>query len=95
MELRDIIIKPIVTEKSSLLKEKENKYVFKVAKKATKGQIKEAVQKLFKVEVLGVHTAIIPGKEKRMGAHAGMRTDWKKAIVAIKKGQEIKVIEEV
>lgn len=95
MELRDVIIKPIVTEKSSFLKEKENKYVFKVLKKSTKGQIKEAVQKLFKVEVLSVHTAIIPGKEKRMGAHSGMRADWKKAIVAIKKGQEIKVIEEV
>jgi large subunit ribosomal protein L23 len=76
------------------LKEKENKYVFAVAKDATKGQIKEAIQSLFKVEVGSVHTSIVPGKLKRMGAHSGFRADWKKAIVKIKNGQEIKIAEE-
>ncbi len=94
MELREIIKKPLITEKAAMLKDKENKYVFAVHKEATKGQIKEAIQTLFKVEVAGVHTCIVPGKLKRMGAHAGYRSDWKKAIVKIKNGQEIKIVEE-
>ena len=94
MELRDIIKKPLVTEKAAMLKEKENKYIFAVAKEATKGQIKDAVQTLFKVDVAGVHTSIMPCKLKRMGAHSGFRADWKKAIVKIKNGQEIKIAEE-
>jgi large subunit ribosomal protein L23 len=95
MDIRKIIKKPLITEKASLLKEKENKYVFMVGKDATKGQVKQAIQELFKVQVENVHTCVIPGKERRMGAHAGYRPDWKKAIVKVKKGQEIKVVEEV
>lgn len=94
MELREIIKKPLVTEKAAMLKDKENKYVFAVAKDATKGQIKEAIQSLFKVEVAGIHTCVMPGKLKRMGAHSGYRSDWKKAIVKVKPGQEIKIVEE-
>lgn len=94
MEIREIIKRPLVTEKAAMLKEKENKYVFAVAKGASKGQIKEAIQSLFKVEVASVHTLIAPGKLKRMGAHSGFRPDWKKAIVKIKNGQEIKIAEE-
>ena len=94
MEIRDIIKRPLVTEKAAMLKEKENKYVFAVAKEATKGQIKDAIQTLFKVEVDTVNTSIVPGKLKRMGAHSGFRSDWKKAIVKIKNGQEIKIAEE-
>jgi large subunit ribosomal protein L23 len=66
-----------------------------VDKAATKGQIKQAVQELFKVNVEDIHTANVLGKQKRMGAHAGYRPDWKKAIVKVKKGQEIKMVEEV
>jgi large subunit ribosomal protein L23 len=94
MDIRQIIKKPLITEKASILKEKENKYLFAVEKTATKGQIKQAVEELFKVVVEDVHTAIIPGKQRRMGAHAGFRPDWKKAIVKVKKGQEIKMVEE-
>lgn len=95
MDIRKIIKRPLITEKATILKEKENKYQFMVDKDATKGQIKQAVQELFKVKVEGVHTAIVPGKLRRMGAHAGYRSDWKKAIVKVQKGQEIKMVEEV
>ncbi|HBU69797.1 MAG TPA: 50S ribosomal protein L23 [Elusimicrobia bacterium] len=95
MDIRKLIKKPLITEKASLLKEKDNKYVFMVEKTASKGQIKQAVEELFKVKVEGVHTAIIPGKLHRLGAHAGYRPDWKKATVKVRKGQEIKLVEEV
>jgi large subunit ribosomal protein L23 len=94
MDPKLIIKSPLITEKANMLKDKENKYTFMVEKKSTKGQIKEAVEKLFKVDVEGVHTAVIPGKLRRMGQHAGYRSDWKKAIVKVKKGQEIKIVEE-
>ncbi|HAX62397.1 MAG TPA: 50S ribosomal protein L23 [Elusimicrobia bacterium] len=91
----NIIIKPVITEKATKLKEKENKYEFVVAKTATKGQIKEAVEELFDVDVEKVRTVILPGKLRRQGAHAGYKSDFKKAIVNIKKGQAIKIVEGV
>lgn len=94
MDIRQIIKRPLITEKASLLKERENKYLFLVDKSSSKTQIKEAVEKLFKVKVEGVHTTIIPGKLRRMGMYAGYKSDWKKAIVKVKKGQEIKMVEE-
>ena len=78
----EIIIKPIVTEKSSSGLA-EGKYTFKVAKKATKVQIASAVEALFNVKVLSVNTMTVKGKEKRVGANTGKRPDWKKAIVTI------------
>ena len=80
----------------------EGKYTFEVNKKATKIQIANAVEKLFEVKVVKVNTISVKGKEKRMGAHTGMRPDWKKAIVTIdtnvsdmkylgKGGKEVKV----
>jgi len=94
MDIRNIIKKPIVTEKAASLKEQSNKYTFAVDKDANKFQIKQAVETLFKVKVESVHTATYVGKEKRMGAHSGYRSDWKKAIVKIKKGQEIQMVDE-
>jgi len=94
MDIRKIIIKPLITEKATILREKENKYIFMVAKSANKIRIKEAVEGLFKVNVEDVHTSIVSGKLRRMGAHSGYRSDWKKAIVKVKKGQEIKMVEE-
>jgi large subunit ribosomal protein L23 len=94
MDIRTIIKKPLITEKATMLREKENKYVFKVAPESTKLQIRQAVEELFKVVVLDVHTTMVRGKLRRMGAHAGYKSDWKKAIVKIKKGQEIKMLEE-
>lgn len=101
MRPEDIIIAPIITEKSSANMQ-EGKYTFEVNKKATKIQIANAVEKLFEVKVVKVNTISVKGKEKRMGAHTGMRPDWKKAIVTIdtnpgelkylgKGGKEVKV----
>lgn len=82
MVAEDIIIAPIVTEKSNLNMQ-EGKYTFKVAKKATKVEIKNAVEKLFEVKVLKVNTMTVNGKAKRVGVHQGRTSDWKKAIVTI------------
>lgn len=97
----DIIVKPIITEKSSS-GITEGKYTFKVAKNATKVQIANAVEALFNVRVTNVNTITVKGKEKRVGANTGKRPDWKKAIVTIdtnptektyltKGGKEVKV----
>lgn len=92
-DLTGVIAGPLVTEKSTLLREKQNKYVLKVAKKATKSDIKKAIEKMFKVKVTGVNTMVVEGKTRRMGAHSGKRTDWKKAIVTLKSGETIKFFE--
>ena len=101
MLAEDIIIKPIITEKSNDGLQ-SGKYTFKVNKKATKVEIAKAVEKLFEVKVLKVNTISVKGKEKRVGAHKGFTPDWKKAIVTIdtnpedttylgKGGKEVKV----
>ena len=82
MRPEDIIIKPIITEKSNL-EVQEGKYTFKVAKYATKIQIADSVEALFGVKVLSVNTMIVKGKMKTVGRNTGKRPDWKKAIVTI------------
>ena len=82
MLAEEIIIKPIVTERSSMGLQ-EGKYTFKVNKKATKVDIAKAVEKLFGVKVLKVNTVSVKGKEKRVGTHTGFTPAWKKAIVTI------------
>ncbi|OEG70970.1 50S ribosomal protein L23 [Candidatus Endomicrobiellum trichonymphae] len=91
MDIRNIIKRPIVTEKSTLMKEKNNKYTFAVDKNANKFQIKHAVETLFNVKVKSVHTSNCVGKRLRVGKYAGYRSDWKKAIVKLGKGQEIQL----
>ncbi len=78
----DIIIKPIITEKSNM-EMQAGKYTFEVNKKATKVDVKRAVEKLFNVKVLKVNTINVSGKEKRVGRNVGKTADWKKAIVSI------------
>ena len=78
----DIIIKPIITEKSNV-EMQAGKYTFEVNKKATKVDVKRAVEKLFNVKVLKVNTINVSGKEKRVGKNIGKTADWKKAIVSI------------
>jgi large subunit ribosomal protein L23 len=90
--LTTILKRPIVTERSTDLKE-QSKYVFEVDPRATKGQIQEAVEAAFKVNVLSVNTARMPGKASRRMGRAGYKPDWKKAIITVKKGQEIKYAE--
>lgn len=78
----DVIIKPIITEKSND-EMQFGKYTFKVNKKATKVDVRRACEKLFNVKVLNVNTMIVKGKEKRVGRNIGKTSDWKKAIVTI------------
>ncbi len=82
MRPEDIIIKPVITEKSNDGLQ-AGKYTFKVNKKATKVDIARAVEKLFDVKVVNVNTVTVKGKEKRVGVHVGKTSDWKKAIVTI------------
>jgi len=90
----DIIIKPVITEKSSALIEL-NKYTFEVHRSANKIQIRKAVEQIFKVKVLSVNTMNVPSKPKRMGAFLGKTRSWKKAIVALPEGQRIEFFEGV
>ena len=85
----NLIRYPSITEKNTTLRESQNKYVFEVTKNATKPEIREAVEKLFNVNVETVNTILVKGKKKRMGRNVGYRPDWKKAIVKIKAGQSI------
>ena len=78
----EIIIAPIVTEKSNDMMQ-EGKYTFEVNRNATKIEIANAVEKLFEVKVLKVNTISVKGKKRRVGYHQGMTSDWKKAIVTI------------
>ena len=82
MRPEDIIVAPVITEKSSMDMQ-EGKYTFEVNKKATKVDIANAVEKLFEVKVLNVNTMTVKGKTKRMGRYEGKTSDWKKAIVTI------------
>jgi large subunit ribosomal protein L23 len=84
-----ILRRPVITEKGLAIKEHENTLVFQVAKEATKTEIKEAVQTIFKVKVDSVRTANYPGKERRRGRFAGYRPDWKKAYVRLKSGEKM------
>ena len=89
---REIIIKPVVTEKSVDLMQ-ENKYCFKVAKDANKIEIKNAIEEIFKVTVVNVSTVNVHGKMKRMGRTQGMTASWKKAVVTLREGDSIEVFE--
>ena len=82
MRPEDIIIAPVITEKSNDGMQ-QGKYTFKVNKKATKVEIRKAVEKLFGVKVKNVNTMNVNGKKKRVGYHQGKTSDWKKAIVTI------------
>jgi large subunit ribosomal protein L23 len=84
-----IIRRPIITEKGLGVKETQHTVVFEVAKDATKTEIKEAVQRVFKVKVDHVRTAIFHGKFRRRGRAEGCRSDWKKAYVRLKEGEKM------
>jgi large subunit ribosomal protein L23 len=90
MTPEQVIRRPVVlTEKANALREKENQVVFEVVRAANKVQIRDAVQKLFKVTVTGVNTMIVRGKERRMGRGRAKTQNWKKAVVTLKKGDSI------
>ena len=85
-ELHDILIRPLVTEKSTHLSEEQNTYVFEVGRLANKHQIKAAVESLFGVSVSDVRTLNVRGKMKRFGRFYGKRSNWKKAYVTLADG---------
>jgi large subunit ribosomal protein L23 len=89
----DIVVKPIITEKSSLLKDSANQYVFVVQRDANKIEIKKAVEKLFKVKVVSVHISNMEGKKRKVGRSSGKRPDWKKAIVKLNPKDKITIFE--
>src|SRR5512135_268770 len=87
--LYDVIRRPLITEKSTTLKESQQTLVFEVHRDATKPEIKKAVEALFDTKVADVRVANVHGKVKRQGRHAGKRADWKKAFVVLKKGEKM------
>jgi large subunit ribosomal protein L23 len=89
MKLTDIIRRPLVTEKTTLLREDGRTVVFVVARTANKIDVKRAVEKLLGAKVDGVRTANTQGKLKRQGRFVGRRSDWKKAYVTLKDGQKL------
>jgi len=86
---REIIISPLITEKSSHYHLTNNSYTFKVSVNANKIEIKQAIEKVFNVSVMKVNTLNQRGKVKRLGRYTGKRRDWKKAIVKLKAGDKI------
>ncbi len=93
MHAHEILLRPLVTEKSMLARETNNQYAFKVNPRATKLDIANAVEKAFSVKVLEVRTVNVLGKKKRRGRLTGKRADWKKAIVRLAQGDGIKYFE--
>jgi large subunit ribosomal protein L23 len=87
--LYEVLRRPLITEKSTLLKETQRALCFEVHRDATKPEIKKAVESLFGVKVADVRVANVPGKMKRQGRYVGRRPDWKKAYVVLKKGEKM------
>jgi large subunit ribosomal protein L23 len=95
MDMYQIVKKPLVTEKGTIMLSEGNWVVFKVHPDANKIEIREAVQKIFSVSVLQVNTQIVRGKRKRFGKTMGQSKAWKKAIVQLKEGDKIEIFEGV
>ena len=89
----DIVLRPIITEKSTLLKDVGNQYIFEVQRDANKIEIRKAVEKLFKVKVVSVQVSNMEGKKKRLGKFAGKKSDWKKAVVKLSPKDKITIFE--
>ena len=87
----DVLVRPLVTEKSSAQKAESNQVVFEVAKQANKIEIKSAVEKMFETKVENVRTMVMRGKDKRIGKSMGRRKNWKKAIVTLAEGADIDI----
>ena len=95
MTIYDVLRKPLVTEKGVTKKDEERTLCFQVAPGANKTQVKQAVEKLFKVKVAEVRTANFDGKLRRRGRFTGYRPDWKKAYVKLKKGEKVPEFAEI
>ncbi len=91
----DVIKRPMITEKGTMLKEELNKIVLKVDPDANKLEVKKAVEAVFKVKVKDVATMNFKGKKKRLGQRQGERSDWKKAVVTLVEGEKVEYLEGV
>jgi len=89
MDIHQVIRKPLVTEKGVTAKDEHRTLCFEVARDANKTQVKQAVERLFKVKVAEVRTANLEGKMRRRGRFVGYRHDWKKAYVRLKEGEKV------
>ena len=89
-----VLLAPVISEKSTYVADKHNQVIFRVASAATKPEIKAAVEFMFKVQVDSVKVVNVRGKGKRFGTHSGRRRHWKKAYVCLKPGQEINFAEQ-
>lgn len=87
--LMNVVLAPVVSEKSTLVADKNRQYVFRVADSATKPEVKAAIELLFKTKVQSVTVSNVKGKAKRFGRFSGRRRNWKKAFVCLAQGQEI------
>jgi len=94
MHLYQVLRRPLITEKNATL-QAQGKYAFEVAGEANKLQIKQAVEKAFKVKVTAVNVMTVPGKERRVGGHLVLTQSWKKAIVTLQPGDKIELFEGV
>ena len=92
MELMEVLRRPVITEKSSLLQER-GRYAFEVASAANKFQVREAVERAFNVHVEGVNIIHVHGKQKRFGTRIAPRPSWKKAVVTLRSGERIEIFE--
>jgi large subunit ribosomal protein L23 len=90
---RQVVLRPLVTEKATTLKDERNQVSFEVALDASKIEIRRAVETIFQVKVTGVRTQVVLGKEKRMGRHVGRRPTWKKAVVTLGPDSKIDLFE--
>lgn len=94
MHVYEVLRRPVVTEKNTLLAT-QNKFTFEVRDDANKRQVKEAVEKAFKVNVVSVNVIRVPGKMRRAGRRRGITPEWKKAVVTLQPGQKIEFFEGV
>lgn len=93
MKTTHVIKRPLVTEKGTLAQQAANQYCFAVDPKATKTDVRSAVEGIFKVKVSSVRTMNVPGKFKRVGRHLGRTSAWKKAVVTLREGDRIEFLE--
>lgn len=93
IDIHEVIIHPLITERSTDIRERLNKVAFVVHPKANKHRVKQAVEELLKVKVEKVNITNMPGKKKSLGRFVGKKPDWKKAIVTLKEGEKLDIFE--
>ena len=94
MNLNEVLVRPLITEKNTMLSSL-GRYTFEIDRRANKPLVKEAVEKIFKVDVTAVNVINVPSKTRRVGRSTGQTSPWKKAVVTLKPGQRIEVFEGV